>query len=244
MTLFVVLLLWLSGAAYAGDCRAQQVQVVNSHQVQVVNTAIPVAAVPITTGYAVDLAPYQYRVNVDGFSSYSGYAYNKYMESSAAPPQTRAQGGAVQLDAETTNKIAAAVFQMMKDSGAIQVVDDGTVASTKPAPLKTAPTAPSQVQADTRGLRNAATLLLQNKCARCHTRGENSQSKLSMFVVDESTNRSLLPNLPYDKMQKRIESTDPAVVMPPPPEHALTAAEVDLFKRWVAVVQPQKSGGK
>lgn len=219
MMVFVVLLIGMVQCAFGGGhhgCHAQQVQVVQQQ------VAIPVAAIPVTTGYAVPLAQYQYSVDPNAFSTYSGYLYNGYKNAqrTQATQTTAATADAastIQLDAETTNRIAQEVIRVLKESGAITMTDDSTGYSA-PKSRPVGDEVPTSV---------IKTMLTKN-CASCHTQGKNPGKGISLFAGTE-----LLEDLPYARMLAAVKSTDESTRMPKPPAPAWSESEVALFEKWV-----------
>lgn len=213
-----------NASAFAGNpvcasnhCVAQQVQVVQQQ------VTVPVATVPVTTGFAVPLQQYQYSVDPDAFSTYSEYLKLRYQGAqrtqavTSAPPATAAT--TVQLDAETTNKIALEVIRILKEQGAITLTDD------TPQPVQTA--APPAEQEFGPAQANAVKTMLAKKCAECHTRDMGPMGQVSFFT----SGNELLGELPYARMLVRMKSSTKR--MPPPPHSPLTDNEVALFEQWV-----------
>lgn len=229
MTVFVVLLLWMAQSALGGGhhgCQAQQVQVQVVQQV-----AVPVAAIPVTTGYAVPLSQYQYSVDPDAFSNYSGYLYAKHKNAQRTQATSAAvAGSAVQLDAATTNQIALEVIRILKESGAITLTDD-------PEPGYSAPQKPDAPAGDPVPV-DVIRSMLSKSCAACHTQGKNPGKGIILFAGNE-----LLTDLPYARMLKAVKSTDESTRMPKPPAPAWSKSEVALFEKWVQQQSPGDDAG-
>src|SRR3954468_3916602 len=84
--------------------------------------------------------------------------------------------------------------------------------------------------------------LLAGQCYQCHGPDEKARkAKLRLDVREEALKEhesgpTIVPGDPKaSELMTRLMSKDPDEVMPPPKEeHALTAKEVDLFRRWIA----------
>ncbi|EDY17719.1 protein of unknown function DUF1549 [Chthoniobacter flavus Ellin428] len=84
--------------------------------------------------------------------------------------------------------------------------------------------------------------LISSKCYHCHGPDEKSRkAKLRLdkredAVKEHESGVTIVPGDPAkSELMNRILSKDPDDIMPPPKEqHALTAQEVDLFRRWIA----------
>src|SRR3954470_15463919 len=84
--------------------------------------------------------------------------------------------------------------------------------------------------------------LISSKCYQCHGPDEKARkAKLRLDLREEAIKEhesgpTIVPGDPKaSELMTRLTSKDPDEVMPPPKEeHALTAKEVDLFRRWIA----------
>jgi len=84
--------------------------------------------------------------------------------------------------------------------------------------------------------------IISTKCFHCHGPDEKSQkAKLRLDVREDAlkeheSGRTIVPGDPEaSEFVKRITSTDPDEVMPPPKEkHTLSAGEIALLKKWIA----------
>src|SRR4029453_18557064 len=84
--------------------------------------------------------------------------------------------------------------------------------------------------------------VLSEKCYHCHGPDEAARkAKLRLDVREEALKeregvRAIVPGkVEESELWLRINSKDADEVMPPPKEHhTLTAAEVDIFRRWIA----------
>src|ERR1051325_2340921 len=84
--------------------------------------------------------------------------------------------------------------------------------------------------------------IISTKCYHCHGPDEKSRkAKLRLDIREEALKehddvRAIVPgDIKASELIVRITSTDPDEIMPPPKEdHALSAREIDLFKRWIA----------
>src|SRR5437899_665694 len=83
--------------------------------------------------------------------------------------------------------------------------------------------------------------IISGKCFSCHGPDESSRkAKLRLDLRDEAIKerkgtRAIVPgNLANSEMVRRITATDPDDVMPPPKTgRTLSAADIDLIKRWI-----------
>lgn len=84
--------------------------------------------------------------------------------------------------------------------------------------------------------------LISSKCYHCHGPDEKSRkAKLRLdqredAVKEHESGVTIVPGDPAkSELMNRLTSKDPDEVMPPPKEeHALSAQEVDVFRRWIA----------
>jgi hypothetical protein len=84
--------------------------------------------------------------------------------------------------------------------------------------------------------------LISSKCYQCHGPDEKARkAKLRLDLREEALKerddvRAIVPgDIQASELIARITTTDPDEIMPPPKEdHALSAHEIDLFKRWIA----------
>lgn len=84
--------------------------------------------------------------------------------------------------------------------------------------------------------------LISSKCYHCHGPDEKSRkAKLRLdqredAIKEHESGVTIVPGDPAkSELMNRLTSKDPDEVMPPPKEeHALSAQEVDLFRRWIA----------
>src|SRR5437868_4351722 len=83
--------------------------------------------------------------------------------------------------------------------------------------------------------------LISSKCYHCHGPDEKSRkAKLRLdlredAIKEHESGATITPGDPAkSELMNRLTSKDPDEVMPPPKEeHALSAPEVDLFRRWI-----------
>jgi hypothetical protein len=77
--------------------------------------------------------------------------------------------------------------------------------------------------------------LLSDRCFQCHGPDEESREAELRLDIAPKAGRVVVPGKPADsEILRRITSTDPDEQMPPPGHgEPLTAAEVDLFRRWI-----------
>jgi len=84
--------------------------------------------------------------------------------------------------------------------------------------------------------------IISAKCFQCHGPDEKARkAKLRLDLREEALKehedgRTIVPgDLKASALIARITSTDPDEVMPPPKEdHALSAPEIELLKKWIA----------
>ena len=80
--------------------------------------------------------------------------------------------------------------------------------------------------------------ILSENCIRCHGPDKNNRkAKLRLDVREEAIKRGAFVPGKTDESElvKRINSTDPEELMPPPDSHKqLTAEQKELLKRWIA----------
>src|SRR5437764_13616582 len=100
--------------------------------------------------------------------------------------------------------------------------------------------------------------IISSKCFSCHGPDESARkAKLRLDLRDEAIKdrkgvRAIAPgDLDKSELVRRITTTDPDDIMPPPKSgRTLSAAEIDLIKRWIqqgalytppwAFVKPQR----
>lgn len=185
----VVGLLCLPDSAFAGGC--QQVVVAQPNVVQY----RAVAALPLTTNYALDTQAYMYHVNSGLFQTWQQQMSQRY--DAERLKQSAEQVESVQLNGATVNAIAKEVLSLMREEGIVQ--DEG------PAP------SPEGSLSATLETYTRAVVVMEQKCMRCHQQGKKTAGDLALFLPDGS-----MPEvLPYEKMMARVRSTDPAKRMPP-----------------------------
>ena len=85
--------------------------------------------------------------------------------------------------------------------------------------------------------------ILSDKCFQCHGPDEGQRmARLRLDTREGAMSRAgvIVPgDAAASRLIRRVRSTDPAVIMPPPDSgHRLTAAEIDLLTRWVAEGAP------
>ena len=79
--------------------------------------------------------------------------------------------------------------------------------------------------------------LLANKCLKCHGPGRKQQAgDLRLDLAKSAIGTAIVPGKPQEsEVIRRITSQDPDKKMPPPESKLdLTAAEIELLKRWVS----------
>src|SRR5258708_10615311 len=84
--------------------------------------------------------------------------------------------------------------------------------------------------------------IISSKCYHCHGPDEKARkAKLRLdfredAIKEHESGPTIVPGDPKaSELMTRITTKDPDELMPPPKEeHALSAHEVDLFRRWIA----------
>ena len=109
--------------------------------------------------------------------------------------------------------------------------------------VATAPAGPTKAQSDSEPVDFSSQIrpIISFKCFSCHGPDESSRkAKLRLDLRDEAIKerkgtRAIVPgNLANSEMVRRITATDPDDVMPPPKTgRTLSAADIDLIKRWI-----------